>query len=228
MFGKKLIIVLLAVYCLVLFTACNTDSNESKSSTVIPESSSSSEVQTASSNDETVLNSEIQSEEERYIELTKTLIDEGTKAICWWLDDIHNSFDIPLDNEPSYLDIYYPIPGYNSIEELKQATEQIFTNEFAEHYLYFVLTELEPPRFVEHEGKLYGNDNGGWGMMLGSIKDYEATSITESKVVVTVTADSYSGDEELTFDFILVKNGVEKDDRFDGWRLNTYFIYDGD
>ena len=66
----------------------------------------------------------------------------------------------PLENTPEYTK-FFRVLRFDSIKEMKQATEQIVTKEFAENKLYPLLEENG--QFLERDGKLYFNTEIGRG-----------------------------------------------------------------
>lgn len=217
--------ILLVVY-MTLFTACISAPNNLESahepSQEAETNQSSQALQDAS---DPVLTEEERVERENLIVLGDVMIDKGTSAMAWWLGDIWAAFDLSGATEPSYLDTYYLVTEFDSIAQLKQETEKVFTKQFAEENLYFRNGDPETARFVEHEGKLYIRDIGGWGLPFGPIKNYTVKSLSEDECVIAATVFNFRTNEDITYDFVLVKTDTDSDDINRGWRLNTYFLY---
>lgn len=103
------------------------------------------------------------------------LYSEGVYPEFWWAEGA-NARGIGLDlSRPLDLQIpeteYYHIDLFRSIEELKRATEQAVTKEYAEKYLY-PYGEQEH-MFAEHEGELYGN-----AYFEGCLGPFEPSAVT--------------------------------------------------
>ena len=100
--------------------------------------------------------------------LVQLLGDTYTNPTLWWLvggdqtnqlgGDIDKAIiieDVPLTIDGIDDMSYYPLNRFNSINDLKKATEQVVTKEYAEKYLY--PRGEERHLFLELDGILYGN-----------------------------------------------------------------------
>ncbi len=114
-------------------------------------------------------------EAKEFEERAMYLYSEGVYPEFWWAEGanargIGEDLDCPLDLQLPETE-YYHIDLFQSINELKQATEQAVTKEYAEKYLYPWGEKTK--MFVEHDGKLYAN-----AYFDGGIVPFEPESIT--------------------------------------------------
>jgi hypothetical protein len=149
----------------------------------------------------------------------------ANSPIFWWL----RGWNIDVDNYASGItgsefEYFQPVGRFNSIFEMKTATEQIVSNRFAEEHLYPVLYPVfynNPRMFLEHDGQLFLNTllNGGWMMaeaVYGSVvyrNDYEV------KMEITYKWSSYLlMDDMYRFEVYLVR--LVNEDGF--WKIDTW------
>lgn len=148
-----------ALVCLLGLSACttsNTSEKENSQQQMQTETAASDEAQTESTQQgDPVTDSEKKEFEERAL----YLYSEGIYPELWWAEganarDLGSDLDQPLDLQ-IYETEYYHIDLFQSIEELKSATEQVVTKEYAEKYLYSWGEDRK--MFTECEGELYAN-----------------------------------------------------------------------
>jgi len=101
--------------------------------------------------------------------------------------------------------------AYASVEDLKAATEAVFTQEYATQAFYGSLSE-QPPLFIDQDGKLYRLHIGGWGGDgTADVSTIEVTSQTADTIVFTANVKAEAG-PDYTGNYMLVNvNGA--------WRL---------
>ncbi|MFA9382071.1 MAG: hypothetical protein ACERKO_13530, partial [Acetanaerobacterium sp.] len=198
--NKSIVWAALLMMLLLIFASCETNINQpiaAKSN--VPSAPSDSAIAT--------------SDDALIAEFTR-LIDEAVPVINWWLG-MGDSLDqyglkVECDAEP-YLDEYYPIDGFTSIEQLKEQTEMTLTKPLAESFLYIVNADPDAARFIEHEGKLYiQRDAGGFGLPYGDMENPIVKSKSQTDAVITVTVYEYGLKKDVNFDFFLKK----EDDRW--------------
>ena len=150
--SKKAIVLLLTASMILSFTAC-------AFAKVPSEENSQQHIETAEAENilqgDPVTNSEAREFEERAM----YLYSEGVYPEFWWAvganargigADLNRSLDLQIPETE-----YYYIDLFQSIEELKQATEQAVSEDYAEKYLY--LWGEQRNMFAEYEGELYAN-----------------------------------------------------------------------
>ena len=150
--SKKAIVLLLTASMILSFTAC-------AFAKVPSEENSQQHIETAEAENilqgDPVTNSEAREFEERAM----YLYSEGVYPEFWWAvganargigADLNRSLDLQIPETE-----YYHVDLFQSIEELKQATEQAVSEDYAEKYLY--LWGEQRNMFAEYEGELYAN-----------------------------------------------------------------------
>ena len=105
--------------------------------------------------------------DEALIDRALCLLDVYIFPVYWWAVSSEDLLNVnewegvePLENTPEYTK-FFRVLRFDSIKEMKQATEQIVTKEFAENKLYPLLEENG--QFLERDGKLYFNTEIGRG-----------------------------------------------------------------
>jgi len=90
--------------------------------------------------------------------------------------------------------------AYASVDELKAATEAVFTQEYATKAFYGSLSE-QPPLFIDQDGKLYRLHVGGWGGDgTADASTIDITSQTADTIIFTANVKSevdYTGNYTL-------------------------------
>ena len=155
---KKAMAMVCALACLLGLSACTTlDTLEKENSPQQEQTEAASgEVREESTQQgDSVTDSEKKEFEERAL----YLYSEGVYPELWWAEganasDLGTDLDQPLDLQ-IYETEYYHIDLFQSIEELKFATEQVVTKEYAEKYLYPWGEDRK--MFTEYEEALYAN-----------------------------------------------------------------------
>lgn len=99
------------------------------------------------------------SEAKKFEERAVYLYSDGVYPELWWAEgsnanNLGEDLNRPLDLQLPETE-YYHIDRFQSIDELKKATEEVFTKEYAEKYLYPWGEDHQ--MFVEHDGELYAN-----------------------------------------------------------------------
>lgn len=171
--------------------------------------------QTVSNND---ASADVMTDED-LVDRTFYLLDGFVLPFSWYrggdgsdLLNVNDSEGVePLENTPEGT-AFYQVLRFNSIKELKRATEQVVTKEYAEKYLYPDLVEYN--LFLERDGKLYLNTEiGAGGTPFGPV---EATvlSKTEDEAMLSVVFRDTLGEEEVHEIELKRENGI--------WKLNNY------
>ncbi|MDD4700348.1 MAG: DL-endopeptidase inhibitor IseA family protein [Oscillospiraceae bacterium] len=223
-FKKSTVAFLLSLILMLSFSGCaDTQSNE-----IEPQNSSQVE-QSSEKTDSSLQSSSLKSKilergkseiitDEELIRVFNQLMNNAVPAINWWLgiaDYTLEDWGIQLDGSP-YLYVYYPVEKLNSIQQLKNETEKVFTTQFGELFLYTVLDE-DILRFIEYNGKVYVDiTQGGFGLPYGEIENPRVKSKTENEAIITVTVYEYGLKKDMDFDFILKKEDNQ-------WKMNSFF-----
>lgn len=131
-----------------------------------------------------------------YSYYARTLMEQAHPVFTWYYSEMpYEELWIP-DDAPAIeakdfgLDngLYYKkVERFSSIEELKAATEAVFTKEFCEANFYDL---IEAYKFVEMDGILYVGDNGG--ISEGATtppKNYVVSSVEGDKAVLTAICE---------------------------------------
>lgn len=99
------------------------------------------------------------SEKKEFEKRALYLYSDGIYPELWWAEgsnaiNIGDDLDRPLDLQIPETEFYY-IDRFQSIDELKSLTEQVFTKEYVQTYLYPYAEQRH--MFVEYEGEVYAN-----------------------------------------------------------------------
>jgi len=152
------------------------------------------------------------------------LLSSSDAPLYWWLRgwniDVDTSVPGIKGNDFEY---FHPVRRFNTLAEMKSATEQVFTQRFVEKYLYVVLdnsnTAFNTRMFCEFDGQLYFNSFGNGGWMQGLPVDGYVISKNEDNVLLAIVYElpSIRADytERETHYIRLVKEGG-------GWRLDSW------
>lgn len=116
------------------------------------------------------------------VEIALNLLSYEDTPILWWLRG--ENLDINEDDSGiagNDFEHFKPIMRFNSLYEMKTATEQVVSKRFAEEHLYVVL-DMNPRMFFEYNGQLFFNvfSNGGWihpDVVYGSVISRDEYSI---------------------------------------------------
>ena len=160
--------------------------------------------------------------DEELINRTLYLFDYYVLPIDWWTGAGTfklnvNEFGDPLENTPEGT-AFHPVHRFNSIDEMKRATEQAVTMEYAEKNLYPNLDKHE--QFLERDGNLYMNTEQGRGGYLFGPISAQVLSKTEDAAIMSVTFEEPYGEQEIHEIELKKENGV--------WKLNNYPYYEFD
>ena len=155
-------------------------------------------------------------EDEVLIDRTLYLFDIYVLPVSWWTGSgifqlNINEVSDPLENTPEGTE-FHQVHRFDSIDEMKRATEQVFTREYAEKNLYPNLEKYK--QFLERDGKLYINTEIGAGSTLFAPISAKVLSKAEDEAVLSVTFEEPYGRQEI-HEIVLKK---EKD----SWKLNNY------
>lgn len=180
---------------------------------------------------------------EEYSEYTyyaRTLMPQAHTVFTWYYsdapyDDLWIDFDSPsLELNGSH---YKKVVRFGSMDELKAATEAVFTIEFCEENFYSL---FEIGKFREIDGVLYVGDQGG--ISEGHTtppKEYILLSVEDDRVVLTAICEgldpnvdnpSYVPLIDYSFELVLLKTTQKTIDMspIDCWRVDSYYSYDAD
>lgn len=210
--AKKLSGIVAALLISSVCAACGTTSPDPQSD---PTDSIYESTSTESANTLEVEDSDIET-----IAIADQLMQDGY-AVFWWyfgggngLELENASFDPEVDGEPPY---YAKVGRFQTIDELKAATEAVFSTEFCEKNFYNMIGDGNV--VAEIDGALYFDTNaGGIGESYQLPKKYEIQSVEEDKIVLAATCESYNDGMDYQFDVILINDGT-------GWKLDNYYDY---
>ena len=156
--------------------------------------------------------------DEKLIDRALYLLEPSIHPISWWIGAGIISLEVweaeyvdPLEDTPEG-STFYQVLRFNSITEMKRATEQVMTKEYTQTNLYPFL-EINK-QFLERDGKLYFNTSGGCGMWPFRADSAKVLSKNSDTVLLSVTFIGGSGDEES------VKE-VEMKFEDQTWKLNS-------
>jgi len=157
--------------------------------------------------------------DEELVDRTLYLFDIYVFPVSWWTCSgfsslIVNEFVDPLENT-SEGTAFHPVTRFNSIDEMKRATEQVVTKEYAEKNLYPNLNTYN--QFLERDGKLYTNTEIGGGGTLFKPVSAKVTSKAKNEVILSVMFEEPYGEQETHEITLKNENGV--------WKLNNYPYY---
>lgn len=135
--------------------------------------SSASQTTTASEPSKQITNSQIDMSsiedndlmsDEELVERLLYLFNPYTLPVSWWIGAGESALDYQEFEYVEPIKVtsngteFYQVMRFNSIKEMKRATEQVVTEEYAQTYLYPFLEENG--QFIEIEGKLYMENTG--------------------------------------------------------------------
>lgn len=188
---KKLLIVLIAIL-LLCFTACTLNKDDNYASADV------------------LLSDNILEERTLY------LFDAFVLPIYWWAGAGSSLLDVnvyvePLSDTPEGT-AFYPVNRFDSIEEMKRATEQVVTKKYAQENLYPFLEKHH--QFLERNNRLYINTNAGCGAPPFEPISASVNSKTENSAIITVVFRDNLNREE-THKIELIKEN-------DNWKLNSF------
>ena len=154
---RKVVALFLVASMILSFTACARQAEQDSKENRSGQEKVTEENDTAENilQGDPVTDSEAREFEERAMYLYR----EGVYPEFWWAEganargigeDLNRSLDLQIPETE-----YYHVDLFQSIEELKQATEQAVTKEYAEKYLY--RWGEQQHMFAEYEGELYAN-----------------------------------------------------------------------
>jgi len=153
------------------------------------------------------------------------LIREGHTVFWWYHSDLSYELGFDLEADTVIIDgqELRKVGIFQTINELKAATEAVFTSEFCEMHFYDKINNYE--KFKEVDGILYHNEfTGGMGWIFSLPKEYVVQSAGDDKIVLTAICDGLdwvkSSDDpvEYKFELVLLNDGS-------GWKLDTYYSY---
>lgn len=150
----------------------------------------------------------------------KEVLGKGQEVISWYT--MHTlTYDTavePVTDENGRE--FYPVVTFRTMDELKQATQQVYSQAFAEENLYSIGMHAEYGSFKEIDGILYGCDNTGMGWMQ-ELKPETAEIVAQEDNIMVVKCQSlnnYEGGKATDEPFILVKENGQ-------WLLDSYYTY---
>lgn len=144
------------------------------------------------------------------------LFDPYVLPVYWWTEangmllSINNHL-WPIFDAPDYTP-FYCIERFNSIEEMKRATEQVMTKKYARENLYPLLEENH--HLQEKDGRLYIDIKGKNRPAFFKPVSSSVESKTKDNATLTVVFRDESDNEE-THKIELVKEN-------DNWKLNNF------
>lgn len=205
---KKLCSIVLVGILLLSVTACTRISEQSNDGM----STSDKSVEDASVSSDVLLTDKELEDRMLY------LIDPYILPVYWYTGDGSERLDVfemehvkPLENTPKDT-TFYEVLRFNSIEDMKQSTEQIVTKEFAEQNLYPLLEKHK--QFLERNGKLYYNTSAGSGGPVSGPVKATVLSKTENDAILSVVFQDLDGAEE--------EHQIELKKESGTWKLNNY------
>jgi len=205
---KALVLVLASV---MLLSSC---SAAEKTENSVAENSSSVSV---ASSDATEPSSALIPDDEVY-EMFAALSEKAFQVMCWYFSDSsEKDLDIAAESEH---DLYRKVGKFSTIDEMKKATSEVFTDDFADTFFYdhaFIdPSGNDEPMYKEIDGELYRNIGiGGFGWPYDATDEYYIPYQDEEMIVITVK-NFLMGDEEKWYNFLLKNNG-------EAWKLDTYY-----
>lgn len=221
---------LLSLIIFMSFSGCTqTQSNEiesqsfsqSKQSSLASDSSLHDENASIQTANEAILDDDIPSDED-LVDRTLYLFDIYVFPVGWWIGANEDALCVkyyeglePLENTPEYT-AFYQVLRFNSIDEMKRATEQVVTKDYAENNLYPFLEENR--QFLERDGKLYINIEGGCGMPPFGPISATVLSKTKNEAELSVVFQAEPGEEEV--------HKIELKRESGTWKLNNYPFLD--
>ena len=149
-----------------------------------------------------------------------SILDESAFPIlCWYFSDALEDLDIAA--ESAYAP-YYKVGRFSTIDEMKFATDDIFTDNFANEFFYdhaFIDgSGNNLPMYKEIDGELYRNINvGGFSWPYETTDEYFIPYTDDENIVITVkTLLPY---DEINWFSFLLKNESES------WKLDSYYQF---
>ncbi|WRS28327.1 hypothetical protein U6B65_04120 [Oscillospiraceae bacterium MB08-C2-2] len=194
--------------CAVLLTSCSIGNGSSSSGAIQSEPSESS----------IGTNSTSISEENVY-ELFSALDKKALPVMRWYFEEAWESLDIA---EESVYAPYYKVNDFATIAEMKAATAEVFTANFANIFFYdhaFIDPSGEDtPMYKEIDGQLYRNtDQGGLGWPY-KLTDQWYIPYQDDQMIVMAVNTLLLGDETEWNNFLLRNEGGS-------WKLDSYFEF---
>ena len=151
----------------------------------------------------------------------QALTAEGEKVFWWYHDPANEDLEVDITAAPIARS-FYPVGRFVSIEEMKQASEQVFSRRFCEEVLYpigFDETTFGTVHFADIDGMLCCNpDVGGMGWDYRMTEEISWVSQDEVQAVFSVMVEDVLQGETVPMEFRLIWE--------DGhWKLDTWFTY---
>ena len=186
----------------------------------MPPANSTSDFSSDETTNNTIASAGVMLTDEELEDRTLYLFDIYVFPVPWWTCSgfsslIVNEFVDPLENTPEGT-AFHPVARFDSIAEMKRATEQVVTKAYAEKNLYPNLDTYH--QFLERDGKLYTNTEMGGGLTAFKPISAKVLTKTEQEAILSVLFKEPYGERE-THEITLEKeNGT--------WKLNNYPYYE--
>ena len=157
-------------------------------------------------------------EEETY-QMLLSMNDTALNTLFWYYSDI--SEDLQIETEGTYAadDYYRKVGRFATIEEMKAATEQVFTTDFCEARFYRAFdTANDYPMYKEIDGQLYRNvQAGGMGWPWALTDRYELAFADENWRVLGVWLEAWGEYENWSYFVFQSENGI--------WKFNHFYDF---
>lgn len=204
---KKVYISILSIVVMSCLISCGTNQTEV--------SSGMSEINEAESS--SVKSSASLISDEELINRVLYLLEPFTHPVTWYTAAGDTELAVweaeyvdPLEDTPEGTK-FYPVTRFDSIAEMKRATEQVMTKEFAEKNLYPLLDKYN--QFLERDNMLYRNTLIGRGAWPFKADSATVVSKSEDTAVLSVTFIDFRKKEEV--------RNVEMKFENQTWKLNS-------
>lgn len=215
---KKLATFLL--FTTMVLTSCSSDTNAISSQSKTSQVSSPSSAQNSLEN--SVAESINESNSSQHEEVFDVFLESKSRALpvmFWYMGD--DTEDLQIASE-SIDGTYYKVGRFNSIEEMKAATTEVFTQEYAEVFFYdhaFVETlGQDMPMYKEIDGALYRNlGAGGIGWPYGDTQDYVISYQDDNTRIINYKSTLFDSEEEWTYFVMKNQDGI--------WKFDTYYDF---
>lgn len=223
---KKIFSILLTL--VILLSACSAqnppvNSTEEPATPEIVTAASSSAVfsEPPAPADDTVLEDNHSASDKLIYETFLALHEKALTVMCWYFGDTSGNLEVESGDTANTENRYRKVVTFQTIEELKAATEEAYTIDFCNAFFYdhaFTDTsETNTPMYKEIDGILYRNiDKGGFGWPYAQTGDYTVTFQNENIIVLLVKINVV--DHDKWFTFVMKNDGVI-------WKFDKWYDY---